>query len=121
MSDHETYAGRKTYADNVAGAYYSSRLALCEWLEKEHRQAGCIVFREIGKGYTVPLGVWQIRENVRNALSRKPISFSEMNLALEFIGSRLSIPMQYWKKNSKLLDLNASQTRIMQWMQSQTA
>lgn len=119
ISDHEFHSGRKTYAGNVAGAYYSSRLGVCEHLIAKRRQAGCIVFREIGKGYTLPLGVWQIRENVRNALLRKPVSFSELSLALEFIGNRLTIPMQHWKKNSKVLDSVSSQKRIVQWMQSQ--
>ena len=59
--------GRTHYADNITGAYYSARKEIEEFLVKEHRQARAAVFREVSGGYVVPLGVWVIRETVRNA------------------------------------------------------
>ncbi|MFH1544742.1 MAG: hypothetical protein ABIE23_01445 [archaeon] len=100
------------YADKVAGAYYAARLAVAEYLEKERRQATAIVFREIGKDYSIPLGVWVIRENMRNALKKKPLIFSELNLALRFLELKLTIPLKNYEKNSKLLDSLKHQKKI---------
>jgi hypothetical protein len=104
IQDHEFYGGRKGYASNVEGAYYSARLAVAEHLLKVKRQATAIVFREIGSGYACPLGVWQIRENVRHALKQKPVSFSSLGLALHYLGSKLTVPMKFWLAKSKVFD-----------------
>lgn len=111
-SDFEFYGGRKTYAENVTGAYYAARLALCEYLMLRRRQCSAVVFREIGSDYKIPLGVWQIRENVRNALKARPISFSGLGLAFSYLSSRLSVPIDFWKKKSAVLSEVRSQKRL---------
>ncbi|MFQ6051618.1 MAG: Nre family DNA repair protein [Candidatus Hydrothermarchaeota archaeon] len=103
VSDHEFYRGRSDYASNVTGAYYAGRLAVCEHLVRRRRQAGVIIFREIHKGYYIPLGVWQIRENVRNAMKNGPITFEDLKGALDYISSRLKIPMEKWESQSHIL------------------
>ncbi|MDP2973828.1 MAG: Nre family DNA repair protein [Candidatus Diapherotrites archaeon] len=113
--DHEFFEGRKDYASNVEGAYYSARLAVAEHLAAKKRQAAAIVFREIGEGYSIPLGVWQIRENVRNALQQKPISFSSLPLALSFLSKKLRIPIRRYKKESALLDRLLHQRTLPQF------
>src|SRR3972149_2720819 len=60
-SDWEGYDGRTTYAE-IGGCYYAARLAVCELLSKERRQATVIVLREAHPGYIMPVGVWQVRE-----------------------------------------------------------
>jgi len=115
MADHEFYRGRTKYADNVTGAYYSARLAVAEYLQKQKRQASCIIFREIGGQYDIPLGVWVIRQTVRDAMAKKPLAFSDINLALAYLKTKLSVPMQAYKKNSMLLDGIKNQKRISEW------
>jgi len=66
-SASEGYEGRTGYVDETAGAYYASRLGVLEHLVDEDRQAKCIVLREVTDDYWAPVGVWQIRESVRNA------------------------------------------------------
>lgn len=114
-ADHEFYKGRTTYADNVTGAYYSARLAVAEYLEKNRRQASCIIFREIGGQYDVPLGVWVIRQTMRDAMGKKPLAFSDINIALAYISTKLSVPMGVYKKKSALLDSIKNQKRIVEW------
>ncbi|MFH1256129.1 MAG: Nre family DNA repair protein [Candidatus Diapherotrites archaeon] len=114
--DHEFFNGRKTYAENISGAYYSARLAVAEYFAKEKRQGGAIVFREVGEGYGVPLGVWVIRETVRKAMQKKPLSFSSLELSLKFLEQKLKIPMQRYKKESKLLDLIKNQRKISEFV-----
>ncbi|MDO8647569.1 MAG: Nre family DNA repair protein [Candidatus Diapherotrites archaeon] len=115
IQDHEFYNGRTTYANNVAGAYYAARLAVGEHLMRRKRQAGALIFREIGEGYKIPVGVFQIRENVRDALKKKPLTFFELPLVLKFLEKKLSIPIPKYKKESKLLDNLLHQKRISEF------
>ena len=115
IQDHEFYEGRKDYASNVEGAYYAARLAVAEHLAERKRQAACIVFREISDKYVVPLGVWQIRENVRHALKQQPIRFETLDSALQFLSSKLRVPMEEYKKASALIPYFKKQKRITNW------
>ncbi|PJB21549.1 MAG: hypothetical protein CO114_04770, partial [Euryarchaeota archaeon CG_4_9_14_3_um_filter_38_12] len=69
FSSSEGYYGRKTYAE-IGGCYYAARLATAEFLSKERRQAGVVILREAHPGYIMPVGVWNVRENVRNAFKK---------------------------------------------------
>jgi len=102
-TDNEGPTGRKKYATNTVGGYYAARLAVQEKLMKIHRKAAVIAFREVGKGYAIPLGVWQVRENMRQALSKKPLSFETLDEALRHISLGLTIPMKYYHRKSPLL------------------
>lgn len=115
ISDHEFYDGRTTYADKITGAYYAARLAVAEYLVREKRQAAALIFREIGQGYAVPLGVWVIRETVRKALSGKPIAFSDLSLALSYVSARLSAPFAEYKKESQLIPFFTNQKRLSEF------
>ncbi|WP_158855633.1 DNA repair protein NreA [Halorhabdus sp. CUG00001] len=66
-SAHEGYEGRTGYVAETAGAYYASRLGVLEHLTDLGRQAKCLVLREVTDDYWAPVGVWQVREGVRNA------------------------------------------------------
>src|SRR4030066_1068734 len=77
FSDWEGNSGRTTYAQ-IGGCYYSARLAVCELLVKEKRQATVVVLREARPGYIMPVGVWQVRGNVRNAMRQKPFTFKSL-------------------------------------------
>jgi hypothetical protein len=110
-SDWEGNGGRTTYAA-IGGCYYSARLATCEQLDRERRQATVIVLREARPGYIMPIGVWQVRENVRNAMMQKPCMFKSLAESLEFIGGRFEIPMQRWIMQSELLKRALFQKKI---------
>jgi len=66
-SAHEGYEGRSSYVEETAGAYYASRVGVLEHLTDLGRQAKCLVLREVTDDYWAPVGVWQVRESVRNA------------------------------------------------------
>ena len=103
VEEYEPYEGRKAYADKQAGGYYAARIGVAEGLNAIKKQAMAMVFREIYDGYTIPLGVWVVRETVRNAFRQKPNKFSSLNEALQRIGSRLSLPMAEYRKKSVIL------------------
>ena len=111
FSDWEGNSGRTTYAA-IGGCYYSARLAVCELLLKERRQATVVVLREARPGYIMPVGVWQVRENVRNAMRQTPFKFNKLDESLKFIGERFEIPLKRWINQSELIKQALFQRRI---------
>lgn len=99
--DHEGYEGKKGYA-LIGGCYYSAKLAIAEHLARERRQAGAIVLRECYEGY-IPLGVWNVRENMRDAMGKPHQNFETMKQAMDYAATRLRVPMDMWRRKSKLL------------------
>ena len=83
-TDVEGYNGRASYAEETAGGYYAARIAILERLKHEKRQAFALTLRFITGDYWAPLGVWVVREAVRNAMRQKPIEFSSKELMLEY-------------------------------------
>ena len=117
FSDWEDNDGRTTYAQ-IGGCYYSARLAVCEQLIRERRQATVVVLREARPGYIMPIGVWQVRENVRNAMRQKPFLFKTLADSLKHVSGRLEIPLQRWIRQSELLKRALFQKRITDFFQT---
>ena len=111
MGDSEGYNGRKDYA-SIGGCYYAARMAVCELLEKERRQAAVTIWREAHPGYILPVGVWNVRENVRNALRQEPHRFTTIQEAFNFISTRLDIGIPRWVKQSAVMKDALFQKRI---------
>ena len=99
--DYEPYEGRKDYASNITGAYYSARLAVAEHLHERRRQAKVLIYREITPEYKLPLGVWVIREAVREAMKKKPRIFEDVWSAIKHIEPRVRV--KHWNKDSRIL------------------
>jgi hypothetical protein len=112
--DWEGYDGRTTYAD-IGGCYYAARLAACELLTKERRQAAVVVLREARPGYIMPVGVWQVRENVRNAVRQRPLKFNTLEKALQRVAGQLRIPIQQWMDRSRLITNARIQRKLTQY------
>lgn len=102
MLSSEGYEGRTAYAE-IGGCYYAARLAVNEYLVKERRQARAVILREAHPGYIMPVGVWNVRENVRAALKSPPRKFSSLDEAFGYISTRLVIPKERWIKESTVL------------------
>lgn len=101
----EYYKGRNDYAIKEGGGYYAARFAVLEYLSKIKKQARAVIFREIYEGYIMPVGVWEVRENVRNAFKNKDKcrKFSNLNDALKDIEKYLKVPMREYLKQSEIL------------------
>ena len=111
FGDWEDRHGRTTYA-KMGGCYYAARLAVNELLTKERRQATAIVLREAHPDYIMPVGVWQVRENVRNALRNPPLTFTRFDDVLDRLKEKFDIQLTTWLKNSTLLTDELRQTKI---------
>jgi len=115
FSDWEGHDGRTTYAA-IGGCYYAARLAVCDQLVKEKRQASVVVLREARPGYIMPVGVWQVRENVKNAMRQPPLKFTTLKEALERIANQFRIPLPAWIRESELIRNALFQKRITDFL-----
>ena len=111
FNSYEFYEGRTTYAE-IGGCYYAARLAVNELLNKERRQAGVVVLREAHPGYIMPVGVWNVRESVRSALSQPYRKFDTFNESLVYVSEIMDIPVKRWIRNSAVLKNQLYQRRL---------
>jgi len=111
FGDHEHMDGRTEYA-SLGGCYYSARLAVAEKLEERGKQAGALVLREAHPGYILPVGVWNVRESVRNALRTDPKRFENRKGVLDYLGDRMDLSLDEWTSVSELLMERENQRRI---------
>ena len=120
MTDHEFYEGRKYYADNTAGGYYTVRLAVLEKLNELKRQGSVLALRFITGDYTLPLGVWVTREAGRNAMASKPIEFASKELMMEYakklIKNRFNCDADAYLKQSLILRDMKNQAKLAKYL-----
>jgi hypothetical protein len=101
FSDHEGMRGKTEYS-SVGGCYYSCKMAVLEALYREKKQAGAIVLREAGRGY-IPLGVFNVRENVRSAMLQTPREYEDLRTALQSTEAGFSLSLPRFIEESAML------------------
>lgn len=101
--EYEKHSGRWDYALNEGGGYYAGRFAVAEAMDEMRRQGRIVVFREIYEGYVVPVGVWEVRENIRHAMQGKAEKFSTLSEALGNISAKLRFPIKNYVEKSDIL------------------
>jgi hypothetical protein len=94
----------------IAGAYFAAKLAVAEFLFKIQKQAGILVLREIRPEYAVPVGVWQVREGIREAMKQPVLVAESMDSAIELATKKMSISKNDWVREGKMLKLIQQKT-----------
>jgi DNA repair protein NreA len=117
-ADYEPFQGRKTYANHTHGAFYAGRLAVMEYLEKIRRQAVVLIVREVRSEYSIPVGIWQLRESVRDAMNNTCETFSSVQDAVKKIAERIYVKDK-WVPHSKIMTDRREQKKITQFSNSQ--
>ncbi len=102
IHDSEFFDGRTEYA-HIGGCYYASRMAVNELLIEEGRTAGAVIMREAHPGYIMPVGVWNVRENVRAALKTEPTHYETLDAALDQVERMMDIRRDGWIANSDVM------------------
>ncbi|NUN11079.1 hypothetical protein HUU53_00335 [Candidatus Micrarchaeota archaeon] len=100
--EHEPFEGRTKYAESEGGGFYASRFSVCDALRKQGRQARVCVIREISKEYSIPVGVWEVRENVKHAFENQPMRFSSIKELKDELRTRLKNPLEKYLAKSNL-------------------
>ena len=112
FSDYETNEDKKEYS-TVGGCYYTSKMVVLDALNKMKLQSGLIVLREAYTGY-VPMGVFNVRENMREAMEKPYKEFEDLKSALVYVGKNFKIPLSRYIKTGTLLNemLHTKQTTL---------
>jgi DNA repair protein NreA len=114
IGDYEEYFGRTKYA-RVGGCYYSTRLAVTEALDRERRQAAAIVLRETYPGFIMPLGVWNVRESIRQLMKQPYERHETFRTALDSALAKMRIAKAKWTRESVLISRELTQTKITRY------
>jgi len=86
----------------IAGAYFAAKLGVLEYLSKKKIQAGVVILREIRPEYAIPVGVWQIREGIREAMKQKPAIADNFDNALILASDKMSISKSEWLSHGSI-------------------
>ncbi len=114
-SSYEGYFGRKKYAE-IGGCYYAARLAVTEKLKMLEKQSKVLILREVHEGYLMPVGVWNVREHVRETLGERPVALHGLGEMFDYIKGKMDIKIQDWVVNSRMLKDLVSQRRIYDYV-----
>jgi len=109
----EGFEGRSGYVDETAGAYYAARLGVLEHLVDRGRQAKCLVLREVSDDYWAPVGVWQIRESIRNAFDDEPGEAEDFATAVRAIEPHLPVSATRLRRKSSMA--SGLQSSLADW------
>ena len=101
-SDSEDARGIDHHPPAIAGAYFAAKLGVVEYLSKLKLQAGVIVFREIRPEYAVPVGVWQVRQGIREAMKQSPMISDNYEQSLDLASKKTSISKSEWLSHGKM-------------------
>jgi hypothetical protein len=108
-SDYEDARGID-HPPAIAGAYFAAKLAVLEYLKKKKIQAGVVILREIRPEYAIPVGVWQVREGVREAMNQIPIIANDFDHALALASNKMSISKSEWLSHGNIIELMRQKT-----------
>ncbi|MDQ3835472.1 MAG: hypothetical protein M3270_00860, partial [Thermoproteota archaeon] len=110
-SDNED-ARRLTHKPTIGGAYFAARLGVAEHLANRRKRAGAVILREVHPNYVIPVGVWQIREAVREALKKPPQKFEDFDSAMSAACARMSLSQNEVLQKSHIWRSFKCQTKI---------
>jgi hypothetical protein len=108
-SDHEDARGIG-HPPAIAGAYFAAKLPVVEYLSKNKIQSGVIILREIRPEYAIPVGVWQVREGIRQAMKKKPDFADNFDQALALASKKMSISQSEWLSHGNIGKLMKQKT-----------
>jgi hypothetical protein len=108
-SDHEDARGIH-HPPAIAGAYFAAKLGVLEYLSEKKIQAGVIILREIRPEYAIPVGVWQVREGIREAMKQKPILSDNFDNALHLASQKMSVSKSEWLSHGNISTLMRQKT-----------
>lgn len=94
----------------IAGAYFAAKLGVAEYLSRKKIQAGVVILREIRPEYAIPVGVWQVREGIREAMKQNPTVSDDFDHALLLASNKMSIGKSEWLSRGNIISLMRQKT-----------
>lgn len=107
---------KKSGYSPITGAYYSARLAVCEYLKSIRRCARALVVRSVSSDYWAPLGVWVVREAARKTMANPPVPAASLEDAVARAAAITG--SDRWVARSTLIPELRTQRTLAQFFQS---
>lgn len=101
--DFEGYSMGTEHLRRSTGSYTAIRFAVLEQLARMGMCGTAIVFREVASDYSLPLGVWHVREAVRHSFEATPDAYDAVEDALKAISTRLQTPLAEYTRLGVIL------------------
>ncbi|MBT5200545.1 MAG: hypothetical protein HOM02_01645 [Thaumarchaeota archaeon] len=108
-SDYEDARGID-HPPAIAGAYFAAKLGVLEYLSEHKIQAGVVILREIRPEYAIPVGVWQVREGIREAMRQEAEISDNFDNALNIASQKMSISKTEWLSHGNTLMMMRQKT-----------
>lgn len=108
-SDYEDARGID-HPPAIAGAYFAAKLGVLEYLKKNKIQAGVVILREIRPEYAIPVGVWQVREGIREAMNQNFVIADDFEHALFLASNKMSISKSEWLSHGNIVEVMRQKT-----------
>lgn len=108
-SDYEDARGID-HPPAIAGAYFAAKLGVLEYLHKKKIQAGVVILREIRPEYAIPVGVWQVREGIRTAMTQNHMVADNFDHAMNLASNTMSISKFEWLSHGNIAGLIKQKT-----------
>ena len=108
-SDYEDARGID-HPPAIAGAYFAAKLGVLEYLSEKKIQSGVVILREIRPEYAIPVGVWQVREGIREAMKQNPVIADNFDHALNLASDKMSISKSEWLSHGNISKLMRQKT-----------
>ncbi|MCL4450218.1 MAG: hypothetical protein M1386_02740 [Candidatus Thermoplasmatota archaeon] len=96
--------GRMVTNPRIGGAFFAAKLPILEFLKRKERKGNILVIRFIDGDYTMPLGVWQIRENVKSAMQTENY-LDDIDQFFEIIKIRRNKNLRHYSKTYQMIKL----------------
>lgn len=96
--------GRMVTNPRIGGAFFAAKLPILEFLKKKERKGNILVIRFIDGDYTMPLGVWQVRENVKSAMQTENY-LDGIDQFFEIIKIRRNMDLRQYSKTYQTIKL----------------
>ena len=94
----------------IAGAYFAAKLGVLEYLDSNKIQAGVVILREIRPEYAIPVGVWQVREGIRQAMKQPPRIADNFEHAISIAAKKMSVTKNERLQHGEILKLMKQKT-----------
>jgi len=94
--------GRTGYVEETAGAYYAARMGFWNTSTTADGRRRRCVLRHVSDDYWGPVGVWQVREAVRNAFEGEHGTAETFGEAVRGVADHLPVPLGRLRRKSTM-------------------
>lgn len=95
----------------IGGSFFAAKLVILDHLKRKGKIGRIIVTRFIDGEYTIPLGVWQVRENIRKALQHEVV-LEDIERYFSIVKERKALDVRQFSRTYRMIK---NQTKLAEY------